>query len=429
MEHNGHSVQQPASSEPATTGVRWHRPLGVFLGSMITSAAQRRFRVEVYGEEQLRHAPGALVLSNHRRDSDGPIIGGILLRGEAPGHGGVVPFFVTREDLFRRGFLGHYLETWPRPVRMLLNRLSVAPVLRVLQLRPMRRIPEHTLGELLPDVLATVGDLPLHAVLREPWAGRLAQQLGRSAQEMSVAHALRAPREVLHERHAFRKLTLDALRALKPFERQTIAAQLQVFVELLEAGETVVLEPEGTVSPDGRFLRPRGALHHLLNAPARTPHVLPVALSYDFLCLGRPRVLVRFGRPRHGLTGLSRRETDVAAQRSVLAQWTVNGSHLTAHYLRQYAAVRPGAGMEQDLERFVAAVAARCQRLQIPLDPVLLDRSARARRVAECVAFWRRGRAAAVVPGVQADTLLEYLHNELDAITAIHPRLLPDTSR
>lgn len=401
-----------ASMRPPSSAV-------LLLGLAFSELLCAPFRVEVHGAEHLRHAPGALVLSNHRRDSDGPILARVLMQRQRWRLGGVAPYFVGREDMFRKGFLDAYLDTWPQAVRALFARLSVGPLLHVLRVRPIRRIPEYTMSELLADAYAVLGDVPLPEVLCRDWSERFARHAGIGSDRLSVGQALTVSGTLLHQRHAFRRLRREALRTLMPFERGVIAAHLQHFVELVEAGETLLLEPEGRVSPDGRFHRTRQAVHHLLNVPARRPHVLPVAVSYDFMRPGRSRVLVRVGPPRHDLNGLSRRATDSAVRRAVLEHWTITLSHLAARYLRDRGDRRLTRENREDFARFVAGMTERCQTLGVAIDPGLLEPASRTRREAECLAFWRRTR------GRVADARLEFLNNELDAVAAIHPGLLP----
>lgn len=412
-------MSQPSLGDRTTVAERKVPESAVLMGMALTELLCAGFRLEVYGEEHLRYSPGALVLSNHRSDNDGPILANVLLQRRGWQPLGVKPYIVAREDLFRKGFLSTYLIAWPRPVRRLLGGLCLRSFLRVLQVRPIRRIPEHTLGELLEDVHHVLGDVPLLDILRPEWAERFADQVGGATDQLGVRQALNAPDDFLSLSNAFRRLNLKTLRLLLPHERNIIAAQLRVFVELLEAGETVVLEPEGRVSPDGSFYKPRQALHHLLNVPNRLPHVLPVALSYDFMCTGRPRVLVRFGNPRYDLNGLSRRETDTLAQRAVLQEWTITLSHLAARYLRESGANRLKPAIQEDFAQFVAIIVDRCMTLGVNIDPVLINSNTRERRQSECLAFWQRR------PRNDISTRLQFLNNELDAIGAIHPGLFP----
>lgn len=420
----------------------WHRFAGPLLGAAIDTAMRWFCRVEVYGAEYLRHAPGALVVSNHRRDTDGPIVGGILLQRSGLRLRGVRPFFVAREDLFRRGFLLQYLEGWPRPLRRVLGALELGPVLRSIQLLPMRRIRERSMVEVLEDVLEVLGDCPLDQVLRSEGVLRFARHTTCPPDELTVRRALRVQGSFLYERHAFRKLKLETLRALKPFERRMIDTQLNTFVALLEIGETVLLEPEGTISTDGSFMRPRRALHALLNEPTRPPHLLPVALSYDFMTARRARVLVRFGAPRTDLVGLDRGETDHRVKEAVLEQCMVTASQLTGRYLRESLHRGTDKLTTTALETYMATRATRCRMMGIPVDPLLLGERSRRRRVRECLAFCRRhgivvpagagawrldGRLRSVTPSrFHADGIVGYLNNEVESIASIRPELFSD---
>lgn len=436
------AARGPAADDAIGRSPWWHKLVGPLLGASIDTAMRWCCRVEVYGAEYLRYAPGALVVSNHRRDTDGPIVGGILLQRSGLRLHGVRPFFVAREDLFRRGFLLQYLEGWPRPLRRVLGALALGPVLRSIQLLPMRRIRERNLLEVLEDVLEVLGDRPLDQVLRPEGVLRLARHTTCPPHELTVRRALQAQGALLYERHAFRRLNLEALRALTPFERRMIDTQLGAFVTLLEKGATVLLEPEGTISMDGSFMRPRRALHTLLNGPARPPHLLPVALSYDFMTARRARVLVRFGSPRTDLAGLERRKTDDRVKEAVLKQCMVTASQLTGRYLRD--SLRGGVDTltTTALEAYIKTIATRCQRTGVPVDPVLVDGRRRRRRVRECLLFCRRrgivtpagdgvwrvdGRLGGVPPSrFHADGIIGYLNNEVESIASIRPELFSD---
>ncbi|APZ42470.1 1-acyl-sn-glycerol-3-phosphate acyltransferase [Acidihalobacter ferrooxydans] len=413
MNHSTVRRQAPTDRREGRLGLS--HAAGLVLGMLIIRGLQAVFRTEVHGAEHLRHAPGALVLSNHRRDSDGPLLGGVLMHPEGLRFKGVEPFFIAREDLFRPGFLGQYLQDYPRPLR-LLRHLPLAGALSAIQLRPLRRIPEYSLGEVLTDVLEQLGDRPLAQTLRPAWVQRVAHALGRDAAVLRVSDALRAPRALRYQTHAFRRLTRATFRALLPYQRSVIAGQLQAFAHLVEDGATILLEPEGRISPDGRFHRPRQALHYLLNASTRTPHILPVAITYDFMRPGRTRVLVRFGPPLHGLSGQSRRATDATVARAVLGLWTVCASQLTGYYLLHHDAPTTRDALSAALAHWFTEIAQRCARLGVPLDPLLADPKGRQRRARECAAWSLRARPDR--------TRLEYLDRELNAIASAHPGLL-----
>jgi 1-acyl-sn-glycerol-3-phosphate acyltransferase len=269
-----------------------------------------QFHVEVHGLEHFTGSPSTLVVSNHRRDADGPIIGTGLLRWMDDMDTGAAPWFVAREDLFRRGFLRHYLTDWPSPVRALLGGLSLRPVLQMLHLCPIRRIRERTLGEVLEDIPTVLGDLSLAEVLRPCVLARFRRQTPSGSRLQRVSDALQPRyRSLLRQQYGLMKLTRACFRRLRPHEEAVIGRQLNRFVDLLEEGAVMLLEPEGAISVDGSLGRLRLGLHILLNRPRVPVRVLPVGIVYDFMTRERPWVFVHIGREIPDLGGLSRRET------------------------------------------------------------------------------------------------------------------------
>ncbi len=442
---DGNAVAGGAAIDGLTDLAPWWRDrIGPLLGAGIDAVMRRCCRVEVFGREHLRHAQGALVISNHRRDTDGPIVGGVLIQRRGLRMHGVRPYFVAREDLFRRGFLLQYLEGWPLVVRRALGTLALDPALRGIRLLPMRRIRERSLVEVLEDLLRVVGDCRLDEVLRPEWVLRLSRQMMADSAPLTIASALRGHAPLLYERNGFRKLTLPALRALKPFERRVIETQLNRFVTLLEAGETVLLEPEGTISMDGTFMRPRRALHALVNGPSPTPPVLPVSLCYDFMTPRRPRVLVRFGDPVSGIAGLSRSHTDQIVRSTLLGHCMLTASQLTGRFMKQCARGGRQTFTSAVLERYMARGARRCADAGMAVDPCLLDAGLRRQRVRECLDFCaskgllRRQRRHWCLDGTvcqqggasrfRPDGIVEYLNNELDAMASVHPDVLTEVA-
>jgi hypothetical protein len=90
---------------------------------------------------------GTLVVSNHLRDCDVPVLTAALCRRRGLRMLNPLPFCAARGDLFRRGFVSDLLSTWPRPVTWVLGRVPLAGLFRVLRVQPIRRIREFTLGE------------------------------------------------------------------------------------------------------------------------------------------------------------------------------------------------------------------------------------------------------------------------------------------
>ncbi|KPV40266.1 hypothetical protein AN478_09170 [Thiohalorhabdus denitrificans] len=349
-----------------------------------------RFSVHADGREHCPPAGPVLVVSNHRRDSDGPLVGDLLLGVRAGRFGERVPHFVAREDLFRKGFLREYLTGWPAWARGVLGSLDSGPVLSLLNVHPMRRVPERTLGEVLEEIANLEGDLPLARVLRPSWVGRFEDLAPRSGEPRGIRAAL-APRyrPLLRLPHGLRKLNHRCLRHHLPREREMVAGYLQAIRDALAQGEAVHLVPEGRVSPHGGADRVRSGLHLLLERGTPPPVVLPLGITHDDATTARPRVFLSLGAGWVEGDARSRRARAQGVQNAILAQTAltltqVGGAHLVE------AGRRGRRVTAAELEERAAAEAGGYHRAGARVDPVLLDPASRAERVAAFIAFGRR---------------------------------------
>src|SRR5699024_331978 len=112
----------------------------------------------VSGREHYSAAPATLVVSNHRRDIDGPLLGAVLLRRRGLCPQPPLPHFIAREDLFEKGFLAHYLPRWPRPLRALLAHINLGSFLQRCGAHPLQRTHEQSLAQVLRELYAGDGD-------------------------------------------------------------------------------------------------------------------------------------------------------------------------------------------------------------------------------------------------------------------------------
>jgi hypothetical protein len=351
----------------------------------------------VRGLEHFTRTPATLVLFNHLRDADPPIVANALFGGRAllaPGR--TVPAFVARDDMFRPGFLARYLPNLPAPLRWALARLDLRPVFSVLRAYPIRRVAEYTLREALEDVLLVLGNAPLERVLREGCREQFERRAPRAG--AGPTHGPLCVRDALSDRYGellsqtdgFHKLTRGCFAALKPFEESVIESQLGRLVRALEGGAIVQMAPEGAISLGGQFGRVRGGLQELLEHTGRQVRVLPVGISYDFLMSGRVRAFVGVGPELAGdeLKRLRPQELSGRVTRAILAQNTVTASHLASALC-----LRVGAGGVFTLDRLlehVEAGAARWAAVGVGVDPRLLDGEARERQVGAVVRYMAR---------------------------------------
>lgn len=397
-------------------------------------ACRARYRVEARDFQRFTHSPSTVVVANHRNDADVVVLGGVLLERRGLRARGLLPWFVAREDLFRRGFLADYVEDWPRLARRALSRLDVSFVLRAGHALPLRRVPERTLEEVLEDVLEVFGDLPLTEVLRPSWREPFERVLAPGAC-LRVSEALaRAPRELLTRRFGLLGLTLERFRAIEPSQRRVIGAQLRRFAELLERGAVLQMAPEGLVSTDGRFGRIRLGLHALLEQTRARARVLPVGITYDSMATGRIPVYVNAGPELLDLQGAHRREVSERVTHAILAQTTLTASQLAACWLRE--SIGRGQRVLEDarLCEHVFDEARRFGRVGARVDPRLLARATCAARVADWLRYARRRRwlergeagLHRVVPDAPGrDQELRWTRNELRSLLRVWPSLEP----
>lgn len=282
----------------------------------------RLYRIKALYPSGYRLDPGTLVVSNHRRDVDVPILASVLCQREGLRLRQPLPFFAGREDLFRRDFLGEYLHAWPRPLQRALGRLPVTWFFRTLRVRPIRRVREFSLSEAFSE-LASTGN-------RARWLNQ------RGRHEMTTNHCDDPDsRGKPPERRAWglRRLRGEAREAIEPAFRATVATQLQHFVSLLDAGRSVYLAPEGRNSRDGRFGRIRAGAWHLAQRATTRPPILPIALSYDALRAGRLRAIVHVGTPLTGYSVDTRGGFDTMLETQIRKLYLLNPSHLASRFL------------------------------------------------------------------------------------------------
>jgi 1-acyl-sn-glycerol-3-phosphate acyltransferase len=425
---------------PGVMDTAWRRFGAHAIATLLHYGVQFQYHIEVSGLEHFTCSPSTLVVANHRRDSDGPIIGTMLADRLRACGVQTAPCFVAREDLFHRGFLRDYLTSLPRFLRDRLSSTDLRPFLDAIHLYPMRRIRERSLGEVLEDIQKVFGDLPLEEVLRPIWLARVRALASPEALPLRVSTAFDGRyRALLQQNYGLTKLTWARFRALRPYEEKTIREQLLHFVKLLEQGAVVQLEPEGTTSSDGSFGRLRGGLHVLLNQPRVPIRVLPIGITYDFMTSGRQWAFVNLGPEILDLQGLNRRETTARVTEMMLARSTLTASQLASKWL---LAVRERGGhyvTRTELEDHTRREAERLSAQGMHVDPRLLAPAARSQRIVEYLEYCRRartllprGRGRYLVPrGIETpaptwthpQSALKYVNNELLSLASLWPEV------
>ncbi|MER3546930.1 MAG: hypothetical protein C4338_04710 [Rhodanobacteraceae bacterium] len=87
---------------------------------------------------------GTLVVANHQRESDVPILTTAMCRHAGPRILDPLPFFAMREDLLHHDALARLLWTWPRCLAHGLALIPLGGFFDAIRTRPIRRVRELT---------------------------------------------------------------------------------------------------------------------------------------------------------------------------------------------------------------------------------------------------------------------------------------------
>lgn len=372
--------------------------------------------------------PGTLVVSNHLRDCDVPVLTAALCRRRGLRMLNPLPFCAAREDLFRRGFVGDLLSTWPRPVTWVLGRVPLEGLFRILRVQPIRRIREFTLGETVSALdNAGFGGADPRAVFCTRGRREITRTLGALPDRVDAIDPGRLGS--LRLAHwGLRRLRVRVLRELAPGFRATISGQIGRLVELISTGRVVYLAPEGVTSRSGRFGCVRAGAWEVYRRCAKSPPVLPVALSYDPLCSGRVRAVVGIGQALPAIDASCRRDFDARLRVEILRLSAVTCSHLASRFI----AVGPREFTTQTFARWLAHAGGAARQAGLTLDPLLsnvppfrlahqrLGWLARRSLIARRDRGWRNLWHADVQPAwATPAAVVPYLHNALDDLATL----------
>lgn len=328
------------------------------------------FRVRVLGPPSFRLAPRTLIVSTHRRESDVPVICPPLYFGARLWwHRSESMSFAARDDMFLPGFFAGFPPGLSPRVRRLLFPVGVGRFLPRVKVHPISSASTARAGELArhrPD--APLGEI-LPTELVNAFAGR--------AGERGIAPP-RLGSDVLRGDYAdllWVGVEREETPSLDHFwggRAARASTDFRALVELVRAGGTLVVFPEGQPSPDGEIGPLRRGLAALVRR-ARPEWFLPLALAYDPLGKGRTRVFVALG-PR-----LRPPEQDIEDATLALLR---RSTPLTCG---QFVAHELLAGRQPDLPGLETAVdEARAEGR--PVDPDLLQPAERAARLVEALA-------------------------------------------
>ena len=331
------------------------------------------FRVETLGPRRFRLEPSTMIVVTHRRETDVPVIGPILYVGARLWRNvGDRMAFAARDDMFVRGFFAGFTEELSPSVRRLLYRVGVGPGLPLVHVHPIGSARLALVKQVLEEEPAA------------PLGDSLSDELVGELKARAAAAGLPAPSrasDVLRGEYAdvlFRPVSRGEVatrRADELWARRAgnAAREFRFLVELVRAGRSLLVFPEGRPSPDGEIGPLRRGVDALVRR-ARPRSVLPLSIAYDPLVRGRTRVVVSVGAfqppPAENIEGAI-----LALLRSSLP---LTGGQVVAAQL--VSGQTPSAA---DL----AGAVEQARETGRPIDPALADAGGRARRLDEALAI------------------------------------------
>jgi 1-acyl-sn-glycerol-3-phosphate acyltransferase len=292
--------------------------------------ARLAFRVETHGAAGFRFDPGLLIAVTHRAESDPPILIAELYRNAKIWlHRSQRLHFAARDDMFERGFFAGFPHRLPGPARRLLYPVEIGRYLPMVRVHPIGSAVRMKLAQALQRVDPR---MPLPPVVAERFA---------PSRPATAADALRGQFAVpLWEDVDAESFPVPEAWAYRTAEART---QFQRLVELMRAGEPLVLFPEGKPSPDGA-VGPLQAGIRLLVRRGRPARISPWAIAYDPLVRGRTKAVVSL-RPQV-VPELDNVEAQVLSE--LKSAMPVTCASVVAHALRD--GVDPARALEAAVE-------------------------------------------------------------------------------
>ncbi|HEY3521326.1 MAG TPA: hypothetical protein VGK80_09825 [Rhodanobacteraceae bacterium] len=377
------------------------------------------YRREKLLPRDFRLHAGTLIVSNHQRESDVPILATALCRRNGVRILDPLPFFAMREDLLRRDALARLLWTWPRWIARTLAVIPLAWFFEAIRTRALRRLREFTLGETQESLIACgLGDSAPDIVFNARGLREISAQqdpLPERVRDIELGAMWRTY-------WGLRRLRLHALSRLAPQLHQTIESHIDRLAALLAAHRTLYIAPEGTISPEGHFGRVRAGPWEVCTRLRAPPGIRPVALSYDALAPGRLRVVVNAGALAPPQLH-NRRDFDADLRARILELCAITPSHLVARFLRD----GPAHFATEDLANWLRRGCEAARDAGLILDPICsrqpplelarerLDWLRRKRLVEREAEEWRNRWPRGAVPGWDApENIVPYLVNSLE---------------
>jgi hypothetical protein len=348
--------------------------------------------VTVQGTDHARGTTRTYLAMIHKRDSDPFILVPIVVF-----HGGWKALardvrFAMRGDGFTRGFLAR-IVSHPVWLVWLLRPFSVGPLLRWLGTYPTDGLFRPA-EEWIREVLQIDGDVQAAAILSPTFIQDVLHATHLPPEQMRdipLSHLLQWRYHAAIQRFSGPEMLLRSKR--RHIERhvvERIHRHINEVAAYLWQDGSIVGSPEGQLSPDGHLSSIHAGFHRIVHLSPPDLCVLPVALIYDFMTCGRPRIFVDFAPAIEHAPALSRQVLNEQLRRAWLQH-----AHFTCTQLASGFLIERQRSSALQFTTFELAQAVHLQAMTLAaagrqVDPRLLQQAGAARRAHSYLAYIER---------------------------------------
>ena len=295
------------------------------------------YNIRLVGLDHYTVSPSTIIIINHKRDLDFPLITPILHVRKTFFRPRVRPCLVARDDMFEAGYFTSHSPS-NLPFGRLLHHWNPAPILRPLPTYPISYVVRKPLRALLYEVINMEGNLQLKNVIKADQLQRFTQILDLPAEfdlgSLSLRDLLGYDYRALHELPTDVGILHGELpRKVRMHSIQMVDRQLHVFAHVLDDGGTCLMAPEGNLWPDGHFWPVKIGLYRLLSMTKADAKILPVNITYDFMTQGRMHSYITLGEEILGARELPRVKLETLVQRKLVGLGPVTMGQLGSNYI------------------------------------------------------------------------------------------------
>jgi hypothetical protein len=368
----------------------------VICRAIIASAfciASRIFhKVEIHGLEYDAGLSSTYYGMLHKRDLDPIVIVPTVVfhRGWRGMAGGL--HFALRSDGFSPGYLGR-LVMYPRWLSRALRLLSIGSVLRWLGAYPVQDLLRPS-EEWIREALLLGFDTCVNGILSSDFIKELAIATGEQYEQIESYNLSQLLdwryHHALQDYHSS-EIFVESVRG--PLKRRLVVRikeNLADLTTLMSTGGSLFGSPEGRLSPDGKISSINSSLHRLLHRLPSDTRIVPIAIIYDFMTVGRMRIFIDFAPTIENAPKLLPNELNSRLREAWLHSARFTSTQLSAGFLINAKHKELSSFTLNDLAGNLYSQAVRLTKAGRNVDQYLIKQQQARKRAARFLAFAER---------------------------------------